>query len=101
MAGKPKEVSYVVARKHKAEKRSQRPSGIKGPYKQVNIMQNFYNDISTFPLGWSPDEKWHKSEARQCEAGEEEEIEGKTSKANQAVQHKQMINLIGILYFFF
>ena len=35
MAGKPKEVSYVVARKHKAEKRSQRPSGIKGPYKQV------------------------------------------------------------------
>merc|ERR1712226_473148 len=36
MAGKPKEVSYVVARKHKAEKRSQRPSGIKGPYKQVD-----------------------------------------------------------------
>merc|ERR1711936_815440 len=31
-----KEVSYVVARKHKAEKRSQRPSGIKGPYKQVD-----------------------------------------------------------------
>merc|ERR1712098_854203 len=36
MAGKPKEVSYVVARKHKAQKDSQRPSGIKGPYKQVD-----------------------------------------------------------------
>jgi len=35
-AGKSKEVSYVVAKKHKAQKRSQRPSGIKGPYKQVD-----------------------------------------------------------------
>merc|ERR1739838_1127631 len=35
-AGKKKEVSYVVAKKHKAQKRSQRPSGIKGPYKQVD-----------------------------------------------------------------
>ena len=34
-AGKAKEVSYVVAKKHKAQKRSQRPAGIKGPYKQV------------------------------------------------------------------
>lgn len=36
MAGKPKEVSYVVAKKHHAQKRSQRPAGIKGPYKQVD-----------------------------------------------------------------
>jgi len=36
MAAKPKEVSYVVAKKHKAQKASQRPSGIKGPYKQVD-----------------------------------------------------------------
>merc|ERR1711953_764820 len=35
-AGKSKEVSYVVAKKHKAQKRSQRPAGIKGPYKQVD-----------------------------------------------------------------
>jgi len=36
-AGKrKKEVSYVVAKKHKAQKGSQRPSGIKGPYKQVD-----------------------------------------------------------------
>ena len=34
-AGKSKEVSYVVAKKHKAQKRSQRPAGIRGPYKQV------------------------------------------------------------------
>ena len=34
-AGKAKEVSYVVAKKHRAQKNSQRPSGIKGPYKQV------------------------------------------------------------------
>lgn len=39
MAGKPKEVSYVVARKHRAQKESQRPSGIKGPYKQVDKRQ--------------------------------------------------------------
>ena len=43
MAGKPKEVSYVVARKHKAEKRSQRPSGIKGPYKQVSWLWELCN----------------------------------------------------------
>merc|ERR1712127_950483 len=36
MAAKPKEVSYVVARKHRAQKHSQRPSGIKGAYKQVD-----------------------------------------------------------------
>ena len=36
-AGKTKEVSYVVAKKHKAQKRAQRPSGVKGPYKQVNM----------------------------------------------------------------
>eukprot|EP00090_Calanus_glacialis_P014505 TRINITY_DN2330_c0_g1_i1.p1 TRINITY_DN2330_c0_g1~~TRINITY_DN2330_c0_g1_i1.p1 ORF type:complete len:844 (+),score=377.15 TRINITY_DN2330_c0_g1_i1:35-2566(+) len=35
-AGKAKEVSYVVAKKHRAQKNSQRPSGIKGPYKQVD-----------------------------------------------------------------
>jgi len=35
-AGKAKEVSYVVAKKHRAQKQSQRPSGIKGPYKQVD-----------------------------------------------------------------
>jgi len=35
-AGKSKEVAYVVAKKHKAQKRSQRPAGIKGPYKQVD-----------------------------------------------------------------
>jgi len=36
-AGKEKkEVSYVVAKKHQAQKKSQRPSGIKGPYKQVD-----------------------------------------------------------------
>merc|ERR1712130_594400 len=35
-AGKSKEVSYVVARKFKAQKRSQRPEGIKGAYKQVD-----------------------------------------------------------------
>merc|ERR1719436_1856576 len=35
-AGKSKEVSYVVAKKHNAQKRSVRPSGIKGPYKQVD-----------------------------------------------------------------
>jgi len=34
--GKPKEVAYVVARKHQAQKRSQRPSGVKGAYKQVD-----------------------------------------------------------------
>lgn len=36
MAAKPKEVSYVVARKHRAQKHSQRPSGIKGQFKQVD-----------------------------------------------------------------
>merc|ERR1711915_43018 len=36
MAGKKKEVSYVVAKKHNAQKRSSRPAGIKGPYKQVD-----------------------------------------------------------------
>jgi len=36
LAAKPKEVSYVVARKHKAQQRSQRPAGVKGPYKQVD-----------------------------------------------------------------
>ena len=35
LAAKPKEVSYVVARKHKAQQRSQRPAGVKGQYKQV------------------------------------------------------------------
>jgi len=36
-AGKfKKEVSYVVAKKHNAGKRAQRPTGIKGPYKQVD-----------------------------------------------------------------
>eukprot|EP00092_Neocalanus_flemingeri_P040591 GFUD01044197.1.p1 GENE.GFUD01044197.1~~GFUD01044197.1.p1 ORF type:complete len:848 (+),score=318.53 GFUD01044197.1:44-2587(+) len=36
-AGKEKkEVSYVVAKKHRAQRLSQRPSGIKGPYKQVD-----------------------------------------------------------------
>lgn len=38
-AGKNKEVSYVVAKKHNAQKRSKRPSGIKGPYKQVDKRQ--------------------------------------------------------------
>ena len=33
---KKKEVSYVVARKAFANKRAKRPSGIKGPYKQVD-----------------------------------------------------------------
>lgn len=35
-SGKKKEVSYVVAKKHNAGKRAQRPTGIKGPYKQVD-----------------------------------------------------------------
>lgn len=35
-AGKKKEVSYVVAKKHKAQKRAQRPANVKGPYKQVD-----------------------------------------------------------------
>jgi len=35
-AGKSKEVSYVVAKKYNAQKRSKRPAGIKGPYKQVD-----------------------------------------------------------------
>merc|ERR1711997_495445 len=34
--GKKKEVSYVVARKHAAAKRTKRPTGVKGPYKQVD-----------------------------------------------------------------
>merc|ERR1711874_539416 len=34
--GKKKEVSYVVARKHAAAKRTKRPAGVKGPYKQVD-----------------------------------------------------------------
>ena len=39
MAGKRKqEVSYVVAKKHKAQKRAQRPANVKGPYKQVKIV---------------------------------------------------------------
>ena len=40
-AGKSKEVSYVVAKKHNAQKRSVRPSGIKGPYKQVLVKLPF------------------------------------------------------------
>ena len=36
-AGKrKKEVSYVVAKKHNAQKRAQRPGNVKGPYKQVS-----------------------------------------------------------------
>merc|ERR1712038_2126767 len=35
-ARKKKEVSYVVAKKHKAQKRAQRPANVKGPYKQVD-----------------------------------------------------------------
>ena len=39
MAGKRKqEVSYVVAKKHKAQKRAQRPANVKGPYKQVKFV---------------------------------------------------------------
>merc|ERR1712147_52544 len=36
-AGKRKsEVKYVVAKKHKAQKNAQRPSGVKGAFKQVD-----------------------------------------------------------------
>jgi AdoMet-dependent rRNA methyltransferase SPB1 len=35
-AGKKRDVAYVVARKHCAAKRAKRPSGVKGPYKQVD-----------------------------------------------------------------
>merc|ERR1712106_96907 len=35
-AKQKKEVSYVVAKKHQAQKKSQRPSGIKGAFKQVD-----------------------------------------------------------------
>ena len=36
-AGKRKtEVKYVVAKKHKAQKNAQRPSGVKGAFKQVS-----------------------------------------------------------------
>lgn len=34
--GKLKDVAYVVAKKHRAGKRAQRPSGVKGPFKQVD-----------------------------------------------------------------
>merc|ERR1712013_51016 len=44
-AGKSKEVSYVVAKEHKAQKRSQRPAGIKGPYKQVDARMKKDNDL--------------------------------------------------------
>merc|ERR1712113_951008 len=47
-AGKKKEVSYVVAKKHKAQKRAQRPANVKGPYKQVNF--NFALLIRPFVL---------------------------------------------------
>merc|ERR1712062_774644 len=83
MAGKPKEVSYVVARKHKAEKRSQRPSGIKGPYKQVD-----------------PRMKKDTSAKRgNVKKGKKKEIERKPSQPSSSTQtDDQILNLI-LLFF--
>ena len=50
-AGKrKKEVSYVVAKKFKAQKRSQRPSGVKGAYKQVKISPHILHNSKFQPF---------------------------------------------------
>merc|ERR1712156_1044835 len=82
MAGKPKEVSYVVARKHKAEKRSQRPSGIKGPYKQVDPRMK--KDTST--------------KRSNVKKGKKRRLKGKQAKPTKQF-NTNMIRIFGLIFF--
>merc|ERR1712130_135197 len=60
----------------------------------------WYNSSANGKDDGEEDEGGHKDKEKQCEKGQETEVEGKTSKANQAVQHKQMINLSNLIFFF-